>query len=293
MDANASWTPLTPAGGRAIDAITADPQGTLLALDFDGTLSPIVADPSSARIHPRSRAALARLVGRLGQVAIVTGRPVSVVRGLAGLDKGDWTGLVVLGQYGVERWDAGTDRLRSPEPPAGLDQVRDGIEQVLVGLGALGVATRGASIEDKGRALALHTRTTSQPQQVLDLALAQVANLAAARGLAVEPGRFVVEVRAAGTTKADALGELLDERSEDGFTIVVMGGDDLGDLPALELVHQLPTDQLGINLVSGSSERSALDGWADVLTTGPQGVADWLTVLADRVEAGAGSAQQH
>ena len=43
-------------------------------LDFDGTLSPIVARPELARIRDGARDAIARLVGRYAVVAIVSGR---------------------------------------------------------------------------------------------------------------------------------------------------------------------------------------------------------------------------
>ena len=68
----------------------ADPGGTLLALDFDGTLAHIVDDPSQAYAHERSVAALARLGRVLGQVAIVTGRPVARRSSLAVLSA--WPG---------------------------------------------------------------------------------------------------------------------------------------------------------------------------------------------------------
>ena len=63
------------------DAVIADPGGTLLALDFDGTLAHIVDDPAQAYAHGHSIAALGRLGGVIGQIAIITGRPVRVSSG--------------------------------------------------------------------------------------------------------------------------------------------------------------------------------------------------------------------
>ena len=283
MDHRPVWQPRTDVGQRLLAAIAADPQHTLLALDFDGTLSPIVADPTRAVIHPRSRALLHRLLPVLGQVAIVTGRPVAMVRELADLTPADWAGLVVLGQYGVERWDLGADQLRSPEPPVGLDRVREAIPVILAGLAAIGVETTDAWLEDKGRAVALHTRRAAKPQQLLDLALAQVALVATSQGLVVEPGRFVVEVRAPGVDKADALTELLAEHDSDPFSVVVMCGDDLGDLPAFDLVQHLAPPMTGAVVVSGSPEQSVVADRADVLADGPDGIADWLQAVVDAV----------
>ena len=43
-----------------LDAVVADPAGTLLALDFDGTLAHVVDDPSTAYAHSHAVDALAR-----------------------------------------------------------------------------------------------------------------------------------------------------------------------------------------------------------------------------------------
>ena len=87
--------------------VLADPAGTLLALDFDGTLAHIVDDPATAFGHAHAVDALARLSPLIGRVAIVTGRPVHQVLELGGfLDRPGFEHLVVCGQYGAERWDA-------------------------------------------------------------------------------------------------------------------------------------------------------------------------------------------
>ena len=44
--------PVTPEGRAGLAALLGDPARALVALDFDGTLSPIVADPAAARAHP-------------------------------------------------------------------------------------------------------------------------------------------------------------------------------------------------------------------------------------------------
>src|SRR4051812_9206821 len=80
--------------------------GLLVALDFDGTLAPIVEDPESAVIHPDAPKVLVDLAGQVRAVAVLTGRPARQVLALGGLDAvGDAIGeagreLVILGQYG-------------------------------------------------------------------------------------------------------------------------------------------------------------------------------------------------
>ena len=94
------------------------PSETLIATDFDGTLAPIVEDPERAYADPNAVAALGRLGEHVGRV--VDHRPTGAhgsstrpVRGVAGLQS-----MIVLGQYGVERWNAADDEyLIPPDPP--------------------------------------------------------------------------------------------------------------------------------------------------------------------------------
>ena len=67
-----SWVATTSAGQDVVDAIAAEPQTTLLAMDFDGTLAPIVSDPTQSRILPASRDAIGHIGAALGGCAIIT-----------------------------------------------------------------------------------------------------------------------------------------------------------------------------------------------------------------------------
>src|SRR5215472_10872721 len=62
---------VTPEGAAALAAIVDDPGRALIALDFDGTLAPIVSEPSAARPHPGVLPALQRLATAVGTLAIV------------------------------------------------------------------------------------------------------------------------------------------------------------------------------------------------------------------------------
>ncbi len=250
-----------------------DPAGTLLALDFDGTLAHIVDDPTQAYAHEHSIEALGRLGAVLGQVAIVTGRPVAQAlelggfAGVAGLE-----GLVILGQYGAERWSA-TDGQPAPVArPEAIDKLAD----LLPGW----LAERGADhvrLEDKGLALAIHTRGIDPG--VLETLADPLADLAADLGLAVEPGRQVIELRAPGMDKGQALRSLVRDA---GARRVIFAGDDLGDLPAFDAVDELRRSGIGGLLIcSASAEQDALVARADVVLDGPDAVARWLGELAD------------
>lgn len=259
----------------ARDAILADPDATLLALDFDGTLAHIVDDPEQAFAHQASVAALARLGSRLGHVAIITGRPVRQVlqlggfEGVAGLER-----LVIFGQYGLERWDAATGELHVPPRDNAIAEVEALLPQWLIEHHAGGVR-----VEDKSLAIALHTRGLD-PGVFIRLAPA-LQVLAAEHGLLLEPGRQVIELRTAVVNKGDVLRDYV---AETGARQVVFAGDDLGDLPAFEAVRQLRgTGIVGLLICSASTEQDALVGLADVVLDGPDAVAAWLGELADEL----------
>src|SRR5687767_16021879 len=80
------------------------PQRALLALDYDGTLAPIVTVPDQALPAPGAVAALVRCCATFGTVAILTGRPALGPVRLAGLDRvAGLEHLTVLGHRSEER----------------------------------------------------------------------------------------------------------------------------------------------------------------------------------------------
>ncbi|MGP9020128.1 trehalose-phosphatase [Streptomyces sp. BR1] len=271
-------TPATSAGRDALAAILATPERAVVALDFDGTLAEIVPDPEQARAHPGAVPALAALAPKVASVAVITGRPAGVAvryggfAGVAGLEH-----LVVLGHYGAERWDAVSGTVHAPAPHPGVAAARAELPGVLDTHGAW----RGTWIEEKGQAVAVHTRRASDPEAAFAALQSPLASLAARHGLILEPGRLVLELRPPGMDKGMALAEYL---REVGAGSVVYAGDDLGDLPAFAAVEKLRSDGVpGLLVCSGSSEVPELADRADVLVPGPGAVVAFLSSLADRL----------
>jgi trehalose 6-phosphate phosphatase len=262
--------PGTEAGRAGLAALLDSPGQALLAFDFDGTLAPIVDDPDAARAH-RGAAAPLRVLARVaGTLAVITGRPAAVAAEYAGLQ--DVPGVIVLGQYGRQRWQAGT--LQTQPPPPGLADARRELPLLLDSSGA----AEGTRIEDKGDALAVHTRQAADPAAAIDRLRAPLAGLARQTGLAVEPGRFVLELRPAGSDKGLALRALAAERAAGA---ILFCGDDLGDLAAFQAVAELRSQGIpGIKVCSGSAEVSALAQDADLVVDGPAGVVALLRALA-------------
>ncbi|AGS70318.1 trehalose-phosphatase [Streptomyces collinus] len=271
-------TPATRAGRDGLAALLAKPRTAVIGLDFDGTLAPIVADPEQARAHPGAVPALAALAPRVASVAVVTGRPAEVaVRHGGFADVPGLEHLVVLGHYGAERWQAATGELTAPPPHPGVAAVRAELPGLLDRAGA----GQGTWIEEKGRAVAVHTRRAQDPQAAFDALRGPLTDLATRHGLIVEPGRLVLELRPPGMDKGVAL---LDHVRATGAGAVLYAGDDLGDLPAFAAVGKLRSDGVpGLLVCSGSTEVTELAERADLVVNGPEGVVGLLRGLAARL----------
>jgi trehalose 6-phosphate phosphatase len=262
--------PRSEAGRAGLAAVVRAPARALIAVDYDGTLSPIVSDPMAAGPHPGAIPAMRALAPLAGTLAVITGRPAQEAVKVGGLDQ--IPGLIVLGNYGRQHWEAG--KLTAPPAPPGVALARAELPAVLAAAGA----PEGTWSEDKGDALAVHTRRTAEPERALELLHAPLAGLAARAGLAVQPGRFVIELRPPGGDKGVALKKL---RAERGSLAVMYCGDDLGDIPAFEAVAELRAEDVpGLAVCSGSVEVTALADLADLVVDGPDGVAALLGALA-------------
>jgi trehalose 6-phosphate phosphatase len=267
--------PSTDQGRAGLDALLAHPSRAVAVFDFDGTLAPIVPDPEQARAHPGAVPALAALAPRVGSVVILTGRPAETAveyggfAGVAGLDR-----LTVLGHYGAERWDAATGRLDSPGNHPGVVAARAELPRLLTD------APDGTWIEDKGgRAVAVHTRRTADPQAAFDALRGPLQALADLHGLRLEPGSMVLELRPPGMDKGVALTAYL--RSAEP-SAVLYAGDDLGDLAAYDAVDDFRAEGLpGLLVASAATEVPNLSARADLVLPGPGALVAFLAVLAE------------
>jgi trehalose 6-phosphate phosphatase len=261
-------------GPQRYDALVAASSTAIIGLDFDGTLSPIVADPDAAFIHPDGPRTLIDLAAQVRAVAIVTGRPTRQVVELGRLDEvadalaGD-ARLVVLGQYGNERWDSTSRVFVSPEPPPGLASFRAELPTILAKCDA-----EGAWLEEKGLAIGVHTRRLADPQAAYLRLEPALADAAERHGLVLEPGRRALEIRAPGLDKGDAV-RLLERELTPGA--LCFAGDDLGDVEAFVAVAALRDQGIpGLLVCSGSEEQEALSKVSDVVVDGPDGVVALL-----------------
>lgn len=269
----------TTLGANGLRRLLEEPGSALLAFDFDGTLSPIVADPARAAVHPDIVAALGRIAPHVAGLAIVTGRPVATALELGGFTAAAPTlgRFVVAGHYGAERWDAATGEVTAPDPHPGVAYVRSALPDLL----ADHAAPVGTTVEDKTRSVAVHVRNTAEPAAAMAALRDPLAALAERADLRLEPGRMVLELRPGDTHKGTALRSLV---AEVDARSVLFAGDDLGDVPAYDAVDELRDEGLaGVLVCAASAEVDALTARADLLVDGPAGVAALLGALADRL----------
>jgi trehalose 6-phosphate phosphatase len=176
----------------------------LLALDYDGTLAPIVREPSRARMRPRTRRRL-EAAAALFPTVVISGRARDDVRRWV-----DGTGVrEVVGNHGIEPWDTkhSYEVLASSWRRA-LDRHLSGLPGVVVG--------------DKRFSLAVFFR--SAPRSARAAALAAASALGGAR---VFPGKNVLNiVPEVAANKGSALEEA---RARFGCASAIFVGDDVTD----------------------------------------------------------------
>lgn len=245
-----------------------DPGSSAVLCDFDGTLAPIVADPETAEPLPEAAPVLAALAGRFSVVAVVSGRPVSF---LAGRLHGAGPALRLYGGYGAE-WMAGGAVHRAPEvePWAGP------VAEVLAA--ARAQAPSGLGIEDKGFALTLHWR---QAPETGAWATPFAARWAERTGLALQPGRRAVELRA----PVDIDKGTVTEQLASGCAAACFAGDDAGDLAAFAALDRLAGRGVAAvrMAVADTESPPELIERADVVVHGPAEALAMLRALAEAV----------
>lgn len=236
-------------------------RGTLVALDFDGTLAPLRDDPEASRPLPQAAAALDRLAEVEGvHLALVSGRGLTDLADKAGPPDG--THLV--GSHGAERGRWCDGELRRSEltlTPGVSDRLAELTERVRD-------AVRGttARVETKPASVVLHTRTAEPADAERLTALA--VELGEQPGVDAMAGKDVVELAVLRVTKGDALAALRGELAVQALAYV---GDDVTDERAFAT---LGTDDVTIKV--GPGETAARLRVAD-----PAAVAALLSRLAD------------
>lgn len=240
----------------------------LFAVDFDGTLAPIVDDPDAATPLPAAKDALRRLAARPdSDAAIVSGRALEDVRPRLGLEN-----LYYAGNHGMEIEGPEIER-RHPEAVAARPRLAACAEAVRRALADVD----GASVEDKGLTLSVHYRRVDDPDVAATVPGRVRAGCADVPGLRITEGKKVVEIRPdVPWDKGRATRFLLEALEAGGETLVpaVFIGDDRTDEDAFRVVREWGG---GIIVGPGRPDGTAAVAWLE----SPERVATFLAALAD------------
>ena len=213
--------PLARALDLAREALGERPAGLLT--DFDGTLSPIVADPAGARLVDGAAGALSALLDRLAVVAVVTGRAPLDARRMTGVP-----GLLVAGNHGTEWLEPGAET-----PVTSPNAVR--VRQLLAGVLDRVPGIDGLTVEDKGISATVHYRNVADHDGTRDVLLRALGTMP--EGLELRRGRMSLELRPVGLGDKGAATRAIIERYR--LRGVVVMGDDITDLDMFAAVEEL------------------------------------------------------
>jgi len=233
---------------------------SMLFLDYDGTLSPIVSDPSAATLVDGAAEAL-ELVAAVCPVAVLSGRDLADIRTRVGRP-----GLWYAGSHGFEL--------------AGPDGTYHQNEAAAAFVPALGRAATelcdslaqipGVRVEHKRFAVAVHYREVA-PENVGEI-IAATHRLGQRAGLRVTSGRMLVELRPdIDWDKGTALAWIRDRVEATGSLMAIYIGDDLTDEDAFDTVQ---FD--GVGIVVRHDEDGDRKTAANFTLQGPDQVREFL-----------------
>lgn len=194
-----------------------------LFLDLDGTIAAIESRPSDVRSDNSRNALLSAVSNRLGgRLAVISGRTIEELDQIL-----SYKIVPLAGVHGLERRRADGQRNDAPVHP-GIAIARPIFKDIQLSDG-------GIILEDKGSSLALHYRCAPNAERIIKAAAMKLAD---ETGLVLQRGAMVVELRAPGPNKADAISSFLNEPPFEA-SMPIFIGDDLTDECGFDIAHKL------------------------------------------------------
>lgn len=225
----------------------------LIALDFDGTISPIVSRPQDARMLEGARAAIEQLLKRADtDVALVSGRSLEDLRERAGL-----AGVYYSGNHGLQIDGPGVHQTFQ----AALELVPK-IQRIASELTTALADIEGVILENKQLSLSVHTRMVrDEATRARVTEIVEAARAAAPHGLRLTGGKRILEVRPdVDWHKGNATLFLIDcvENVRGSAVFPIFAGDDLTDEDAF---RALAGRGAGIVVAPAPPARTAASAW--------------------------------
>jgi len=260
-----TWTP--GAADGELSKIAATPR-LVIALDFDGTASPLVPDPMSARALPAVAAQISRLAALPNTfVAYVSGRSMHDLKIIT--EHVDDSIVALAGSHGAQYWFPG---LGDSDAPGAATE--DGAREALWEA-AQPIVDRyeGVGLEPKTFGMGIHTRTVTP--EVETAVFAEIDALVAERfpHWRRRSGHRVLEFSSRVEGKDTAMSVL---REHFDATGILFAGDDVTDEDAMKV---LGAGDLGVRVGPGESA-------AALRVDTPQDMAVLLEALASERSAG-------
>jgi trehalose 6-phosphate phosphatase len=210
----------------------------LVAMDFDGTLAPLVPRADDARPLPASAEAFAALADLPGTTtALISGRALASLRSVA-TPPGT---TLLIGSHGAEVW-FGPDAA-----PLQLDEAAsERLDNATSVLKEVTDRFPGTSLEYKPAGVVLHTRqaTPDTASAAVDAARSALSPLPE---LYVTDGKQVLEVAVVRADKGDGIRAL---REATGATAMLFAGDDVTDEDGF---GALEPDDVGVKVGDGDT----------------------------------------
>lgn len=211
---------LTPELRKALRQI-ARTDHLLVAMDFDGTMAPIVGHADDARPLPRAAAAFAGLaVLPRTTTALISGRALASLRAVASPP----VDTLLIGSHGAEAWlGPGSTGLTLDEGQKAL------LAEVRAILADIVNEAPGTMLEDKPAGVVLHTRLAAD-DVAEDAVAAARSVLQDRKGVFLKDGKRVLETSVVNASKGEGVTFL---RQVTDATGVLFAGDDTTDEDAL------------------------------------------------------------
>jgi trehalose 6-phosphate phosphatase len=259
---------------NALAPLLADPAGSAVLLDVDGTLAPIVRHADDAHVPEPTRRPLITIARRYGFVACVSGRRAAIARRIVSIGS-----ITYLGNHGTEVLPGGASEVAvDPEIAAWTARVREFSAHELDGEDVRRTRVRG---EDKEAIAAFHWRGAPD-EAAAEAVVEAIAERATAAGFALHRGRKVLEVRPpVEMDKGRGIERLL---AGHDLRVALYAGDDRTDLDAFAGLRRLVAagklDHVVCVGVRSDETPPEIERDADLLVDGPAGVRELLTLLA-------------
>jgi trehalose 6-phosphate phosphatase len=230
-----------------------------ILLDIDGTILDLAPSPQQVWVPPDLRRTLARLDALTnGAMALVSGRPLKDIDLIFSPLE-----LAAIGGHGAEMRVA-----VGAAPIARVAPLNAALGRKLASLTELGP---GILAEDKGYSLALHYRLAPEKGEALRAAVETICNGATQDSVEILPGKFVIEIKAAGVNKANAVADLMAYAPFAGRKPIFIG-DDVTDVPVFGTISRF--GGLGFSVGRIAAE---VNGHFEK----PESVRAWLAHVAD------------